>query len=105
MSATSSSSHASASGEQVAPETSLVPILNRFLRNDDNDTMSECLHVVRTLPGPCHAANHDSLCWGPDGLLAYACHNVVVVVDPATVQVLQCLAKHKSVVCKVLITT
>ena len=58
-------------------------------------------HVVRTLPGPCHAANHDTLTWGPDGLLAYACHNVVVVVDPATVQVLQCLAKHKSAVCKV----
>ena len=101
MSAISGSPHAPASGEQVASETSLVPILNRFLLNDDNVMMSECLHVVRTLPGPCHAANHDSLCWGPDGLLAYACHNVVMVVDPATVQVLQCLSKHKSVVCKV----
>ena len=55
----------------------------------------------RTIPGPCHSGNHDTLTWGPDGLLAYGCHNTVVVVDPRTVQVLQCLSKHRSVVCQV----
>ena len=42
----------------------------------------------RTLPGPSHPSNSGTLCWGPDGLLAYGCHSVVVVVDPASVQVL-----------------
>ena len=55
----------------------------------------------RTIPGPCHPANQDTVCWGPDGLLAYGCHSVVVVLEPRSVQVLQCLSKHRSVVCSV----
>ena len=70
-----------------APETistsSLDPILNR------------------TIPGPCHPGNQGTLTWGPDGLVAYGCNSVVVVVDPASVQVLQCLSKHKTPVCQV----
>ena len=55
----------------------------------------------RTIPGPCHPANQDTVTWGPDGLLAYGCHSVVVVVEPVSVQVLQCLSKHRSVVVSV----
>jgi len=68
-------------GNNPAPAT-IVPILNR------------------TLPGPCHSSNHGTLAWGPDGLLAYGCHSVVVIVDPRTVQVVQTLSKHKTEVCK-----
>ena len=70
-----------------APETistsSLDPILNR------------------TIPGPCHPSNQGTLTWGPDGLVAHGCNSVVVVVDPASVQVLQSLSKHKTPVCQV----
>ena len=55
----------------------------------------------RTIPGPCHPSNQGTLTWGPDSLVAYGCNSVVVVVDPASVQVLQCLSKHKSPVCQV----
>ena len=55
----------------------------------------------RSLPGPCEAGNQGTLCWGPAGLLAYGCHNTVVVVEAATVQVLQCLGGHRATVCEV----
>jgi len=50
----------------------------------------------RTIPGTCHPLNQGTLTWGQDGLLAYGSHNMVVVVDPATVQVVQCLNKHRA---------
>jgi len=50
----------------------------------------------RTIPGFCHPLNQGTLKWGQDGLLAYGSHNMVVVVDPATVQVVQCLNKHRA---------
>jgi len=50
----------------------------------------------RTIPGICHPLNQGTLKWGQDGLLAYGSHNMVVVVDPATVQVVQCLNKHRT---------
>ena len=57
--------------------------------------------LARTLPGPCESGNHGTVCWGPDGLVAYGCQRVVVVVEPATVQVVQCLTKHRATVCSV----
>jgi hypothetical protein len=80
----------SAASEPVGP--ALAPILNR------------------TLPGGCLPANRGTLAWGQDGLLAYGAHSTVVVVEPATVQVLrgsprirrcvpqvlQCLARHRA---------
>jgi len=50
----------------------------------------------RTLPGSCHSQNRHTLSWSRCGLLAYAAHSLVVVVDPLTLQVLQCLNKHRA---------
>merc|ERR1719369_563799 len=55
----------------------------------------------RTLPGACHPQNRGTISWGRDGLLAYGCNTLVVLIDPVTVQVLQCLNKHKAIVNKV----
>jgi hypothetical protein len=54
--------------------------------------------VLRTLvvPGLPHADNRNALDWGWEGLIAYGCQSVVVVIDPRSVQPLQTLAHHKS---------
>ena len=57
--------------------------------------------TCRSLPGPCEGGNQGTLCWGPDGLLAYGCHRTVVVVEAASVQVLQSLGGHRATVCQV----
>ena len=49
----------------------------------------------RTVPGNCCALNRGSLSWGQDGCLAYGCGSLVVVVEAATSQYLQVLARHK----------
>lgn len=38
---------------------------------------------------------------GWQGMLAYGCQDVVVVVDPNTVQIIQTLDKHKAYIVKV----
>lgn len=60
------------------PAPPLAPILNRVL------------------PGGCLAANQGTLTWGQDNLLAYGAHSTVVVVDPASLQTVQCLTRHRS---------
>ena len=50
----------------------------------------------RTLPGGCSQANDGTLAWGPAGLLGWGAGSLVVVADPLTVQVVQCLAKHRA---------
>ena len=47
----------------------------------------------RSLPGGCLPVNKGTLAWGQDGLLAYAAHSNVVVVEPSTVQTFQCLTR------------
>ena len=37
--------------------------------------------------------NKGTLAWGQDGLLAYAAHSNVVVIEPTTVQTFQCLTR------------
>jgi len=59
----------------------------------------------RTIPGFCHPLNQGTLRWGQDGLMAYGSHNTIVVVDPATVQVVQCLNKHRATVVEVVWST
>ncbi|KAK2170890.1 hypothetical protein NP493_1127g02083 [Ridgeia piscesae] len=55
---------------------------------------------AKTLSGVLHGLNRNSCDWGWQGLLAYGCQNLVVIIDPATVQVVQCLDKHKGYVVK-----
>ena len=47
----------------------------------------------RSLPGGCLPVNKGTLAWGQDGLMAYAAHSNVVVVEPSTVQTFQCLTR------------
>ncbi|XP_025096054.1 WD repeat-containing protein 11-like [Pomacea canaliculata] len=55
----------------------------------------------KIITGPLHAQNKGSCDWGWQGLLAYGCQNLVTVIDPRTVQVLQVLDKHKGIVTQV----
>ena len=48
----------------------------------------------RSLPGGCLPVNKGTLAWGQDGLLAYAAHSNVVVIEPTTVQTFQCLTRY-----------
>ncbi|XP_075922520.1 WD repeat-containing protein 11 isoform X1 [Petromyzon marinus] len=56
---------------------------------------------ARSLPGALHANNRLAADWGWQGLLAYGCHSLVMVVDPRTAQTIQALDKHKATVVKV----
>ncbi|CAG0912849.1 unnamed protein product [Notodromas monacha] len=65
-------------------------------------SMIEIPHIAsRTIPGILSKHNKKALDWGPHGLLAYGCNFVVVIVDPAAVQHIQCLNKHKAAVTRV----
>ncbi|KAL5022239.1 hypothetical protein ScPMuIL_001394 [Solemya velum] len=55
----------------------------------------------KTINGILHAQNKKACDWGWQKLLAYGCHNFVVVLDPTLVQVVQVLGKHSSNVVKV----
>ncbi|CAG0909565.1 unnamed protein product, partial [Cyprideis torosa] len=52
----------------------------------------------RTIPGVLHPFNKKAIDWGPHGLVAYACHSFVVIVDPQSKSVVQCLDEHKTFV-------
>ena len=45
--------------------------------------------VLRTITGLCHTANRRAIDWSSSGLVAYASHGVVVVVDPVSLQQVQ----------------
>uniref|UniRef100_A0A914VYZ2 Uncharacterized protein n=1 Tax=Plectus sambesii TaxID=2011161 RepID=A0A914VYZ2_9BILA len=51
-----------------------------------------------TLTGSLHPSNKGAIDWSYHGLLAYGCHSVVVVVDPASLSVVQTLEKHRTAV-------
>uniref|UniRef100_A0A2C9KHQ4 Uncharacterized protein n=1 Tax=Biomphalaria glabrata TaxID=6526 RepID=A0A2C9KHQ4_BIOGL len=55
----------------------------------------------KIITGTLHAHNKEASDWGWQGYLAYGCQNLVTVVDPRTVQVIQVLDKHKGVVTQV----
>ncbi|XP_036121102.1 WD repeat-containing protein 11 isoform X2 [Molossus molossus] len=55
----------------------------------------------RTLTGALSAYNKAAVDWGWQGLIAYGCHSLVVVIDSGTAQTLQVLEKHKADVVKV----
>ncbi|CAK6435972.1 unnamed protein product [Pipistrellus nathusii] len=56
---------------------------------------------ARTLTGALSAHNKAAVDWGWQGLIAYGCHSLVVVIDSSTAQTLQVLEKHKADVVKV----
>uniref|UniRef100_A0A2K5NVY6 WD repeat-containing protein 11 n=1 Tax=Cercocebus atys TaxID=9531 RepID=A0A2K5NVY6_CERAT len=56
---------------------------------------------ARTLTGALNAHNKAAVDWGWQGLIAYGCHSLVVVIDSITAQTLQVLEKHKADVVKV----
>ncbi|XP_059982710.1 WD repeat-containing protein 11 isoform X3 [Lagenorhynchus albirostris] len=56
---------------------------------------------ARTLTGALSAHNKAAVDWGWQGLIAYGCHSLVVVIDSNTAQTLQVLEKHKADVVKV----
>ncbi|XP_014675037.1 PREDICTED: WD repeat-containing protein 11-like [Priapulus caudatus] len=55
----------------------------------------------RVITGSLNSLNKGAVDWGFQGLLAYGSENVVVVVEPKIVQVIQALEKHRSPVVKV----
>ncbi|KAG8435620.1 hypothetical protein GDO86_013532 [Hymenochirus boettgeri] len=56
---------------------------------------------TRTITGALTQHNKGALDWGCQGLIAYGCHTLVLVVDPSSAQTLQVLEKHKASVVKV----
>lgn len=57
--------------------------------------------MPKTLPGALHNLNKGSCDWGWQGLVAYGCQNVVVVVDPISVQIVQVLDCRSGYIVKV----
>ncbi|KAK2530681.1 Wdr11 [Columba guinea] len=56
---------------------------------------------ARTLTGALSAPNKGAADWGWQGLIAYGCHSLVLIVDANTAQTLQVLERHKASVVKV----
>ncbi|NXU90324.1 WDR11 protein, partial [Xiphorhynchus elegans] len=56
---------------------------------------------ARTLTGALSANNRGAADWGWQGLIAYGCHSLVLIVDANTAQTLQVLERHKASVVKV----
>ncbi|XP_015281538.1 PREDICTED: WD repeat-containing protein 11-like, partial [Gekko japonicus] len=56
---------------------------------------------ARTLTGALSPQNRGAADWGWQGLIAYGCHSLVLVIDSKTAQTLQVLERHKSNVVKV----
>ena len=57
--------------------------------------------MPKTLHGVLNALNKNCCDWGWQGLVAYGCQSVVVIVDPHTVQVVQVLECHAGYIVKV----
>nr|XP_060624526.1 WD repeat-containing protein 11 isoform X1 [Anolis sagrei ordinatus] len=56
---------------------------------------------ARTLTGALNPQNKGAADWGWQGLIAYGCHSLILVIDPKTAQTLQVLERHKANVVKV----
>ncbi|XP_077206059.1 WD repeat-containing protein 11 [Paroedura picta] len=56
---------------------------------------------ARTLTGALSPQNRGAADWGWQGLIAYGCHSLVLVIDSKTAQTLQVLERHKANVVKV----
>uniref|UniRef100_A0ACB8F9N9 WD repeat-containing protein 11 n=1 Tax=Sphaerodactylus townsendi TaxID=933632 RepID=A0ACB8F9N9_9SAUR len=56
---------------------------------------------ARTLTGALNSQNRGAADWGWQGLIAYGCHSLVLVIDSKTAQTLQVLERHKANVVKV----
>ncbi|GAB0191962.1 WD repeat-containing protein 11 [Grus japonensis] len=56
---------------------------------------------ARTLTGALSAPNRGAADWGWQGLIAYGCHSLVLIIDANTAQTLQVLERHKASVVKV----
>ncbi|XP_015672733.1 WD repeat-containing protein 11 [Protobothrops mucrosquamatus] len=56
---------------------------------------------ARTLTGALNPQNRGAADWGWQGLIAYGCHSLILVIDSKTAQTLQVLEKHKATVVKV----
>ncbi|KAG8135545.1 hypothetical protein E2320_008554, partial [Naja naja] len=56
---------------------------------------------ARTLTGALNPQNRGAADWGWQGLIAYGCHSLILVIDSKTAQTLQVLEKHKAAVVKV----
>ncbi|XP_060097494.1 WD repeat-containing protein 11 [Heteronotia binoei] len=56
---------------------------------------------ARTLTGALSSQNRGAADWGWQGLIAYGCHSLVLVIDSKTAQTLQVLERHKANVVKV----
>ncbi|XP_061491802.1 WD repeat-containing protein 11 isoform X1 [Rhineura floridana] len=56
---------------------------------------------ARTLTGALNSQNRGAADWGWQGLIAYGCHSLVLIIDSKTAQTLQVLERHKANVVKV----
>uniref|UniRef100_A0A8C5SBN0 WDR11 first beta-propeller domain-containing protein n=1 Tax=Laticauda laticaudata TaxID=8630 RepID=A0A8C5SBN0_LATLA len=56
---------------------------------------------ARTLTGALNPQNRGAADWGWQGLIAYGCHSLILVIDSKTAQTVQVLEKHKAAVVKV----
>ncbi|XP_037759288.1 WD repeat-containing protein 11 isoform X1 [Chelonia mydas] len=56
---------------------------------------------ARTLTGALSAQNKGAVDWGWQGLIAYGCQSLVLVIDSNTAQTVQVLERHKTTVVKV----
>eukprot|EP01117_Protostelium_nocturnum_P013824 TRINITY_DN5202_c0_g1_i1.p1 TRINITY_DN5202_c0_g1~~TRINITY_DN5202_c0_g1_i1.p1 ORF type:complete len:1237 (+),score=394.46 TRINITY_DN5202_c0_g1_i1:56-3712(+) len=61
-------------------------------------SMSTSLFSPGVFPGKLHKENRGGIDWGIQGLIAYASHFYVVIVDPENFRVIQTLDDHKSCV-------
>ncbi|CAF0830559.1 unnamed protein product [Adineta ricciae] len=57
--------------------------------------------VSRIIPGALNNANKDAIDWNYHGLIAYGCQSSVVVLDPQSFRVLQCMEKYHEPIVKV----
>ncbi|CAF3727570.1 unnamed protein product [Adineta steineri] len=57
--------------------------------------------VSRIIPGALNNANKDAIDWNSHGLLAYGCQSCVVILDPQSFRVLQCMEKYHEQIVKV----
>ncbi|UJR35929.1 hypothetical protein I4U23_028670 [Adineta vaga] len=57
--------------------------------------------VSRIIPGALNNANKDAIDWNHQGLIAYGCQSSIVVLDPQSFRILQCMEKYHEPIIKV----
>ncbi|KAF0987362.1 hypothetical protein HZS_471, partial [Henneguya salminicola] len=55
----------------------------------------------RLIPGVLHELNAGSIDWSYSGLIAYGCHNHIIICDYAVLEVVQTISIHKDIVTKI----